>query len=178
VAREFINADLTSERHPVCIYFQDDANDPTPSWQLGLWLKARGKSSSISKRLFVADARARDVNGLVMRVDKLWGFTKSPILVRDLSGQHLDLSDPWFGYAPELAKIFRAVVVTIANLGPHVLASTPIKSVPADRHYEVTDDGSGFVTLKGEGNVLRFTPKAVTGGVIFNAVEQETSHAA
>jgi hypothetical protein len=178
VAREAIFADLVSKRRPICIFFQDDANDPTPNWQFDIWRKARGKPHSGVNRLFVADARARDLDGFVKRVDKFWNFSPSPILVRDLSGQHLDLSDPWFANAPELARIYRAVIVTIANLGPHVLASTPIKSVPADRHYEAADHGDGFVTLKGEGDVLRFKPKNIPGGVIWNIQEQETSHAA
>jgi hypothetical protein len=178
VARELIFADLVSERRPICIFFQDDQNDTAPLRQFRVWQKARGKQSNGAHRLFVADAGARDLDGFVRRVEKFWNFSPSPILVRDLGSQHLDLSDPWFVHAPELARMYRAVVVTIANLGPHVLASTPIKSIPdADLRFEATDHG-GFVSLKGEGEVLRFKPKHVPGAVIWNIQEQETSHAA
>jgi hypothetical protein len=179
LGRELIFADLVAERRPICIFFQDDQNDAAPLRQFRIWRKARGRQNSGEGRLFIADARARDLDGFVKRVEKFWNFSPSPILVRDLGSQRLDFSDPWFTFARELTEIYRAVTVTIANLGPHVLASTPIKSIPgADRRFEVTDNGGGFVTLKGEGEVLRFKPKHVPGGVVWDIKEQETSHAA
>lgn len=181
IARELIFDAITSGKRPTLIAFVDVPHDDAIRDQFSIWCRARKRTFNKSQ-VVVTDAihSAKDDDHFFAKVDLSWKLrpSPSPIFYRDLSGVPV-VRDRWISFAPELAAMYRSPVLTCANLGPHVLASSPIQDIEADAHWECTDYGAQ-VRLKHieSGEALQFTPKAVHGGRVWNVETQENNHAA
>jgi hypothetical protein len=175
IAREFVFNEVVSERRPVAIFLTDDPNDPTPLTQFKIWRKARGKPNSGEGRIHVTDAlhRSRDIGGLIGKIDKVWGYT-APIIVRDISGNGYR-PDRWIdGWASEIARVYRAMCLTVVSTGAHPLTSFPVTDVPGDVRWECSDDQLA-VTLKNlaSGDKINFRGRHVQGGLVFNQQREQ-----
>jgi hypothetical protein len=180
ISRELIFDALVSPRRPTIIVLTDTPQDDSINRHFSIWAKARARSFT-KQQLVRTDAihSARDDDQFFRLIDRAWQLrpSPSPIFYRDTSGLPFK-RDRWFGFAQELASMYRAAVLTVCNLGPHTLAAMPIKDVPGEQHYEATDFGAQ-VRLKHveTGEAIQFTPKNVHGGQVWN-IEKETSDAA
>jgi hypothetical protein len=178
IARELVFADVVSERHPVAIFLVDDPHDTAPLRYFDVWRRARGKPRAGEGRIYTSDALrwARELDGLVAKIDKLWGYVASPLIVRDTSGAQFK-PERWTAWAPEVARMFRAKCVTVTNSGVHPLIAMPLTDIPADAYWEVTEDQLR-VTAKNLATreTVQFIGRAVDGGMIFNAKETEPAH--
>jgi hypothetical protein len=175
VAREFVFSEIVSERRPVAIFLTDDPSDPTPLTQFKIWRRARGKPNSGEGRIYTTDAvhTSRDIEGLIAKVDKLWGYTRSPILVRDISASAYK-PDRWLNWAREIARIYSAMCLTVVNTGAHPLASFPLTDIPGDTHWECSDNQLA-VTVKNlaNGDKINFRGRHVQGGLVFDEQREQ-----
>ncbi|HVV79322.1 MAG TPA: hypothetical protein VHD59_06875 [Pseudolabrys sp.] len=178
IARELVFADVVSERHPVAIFLVDDPNDPAVLRNFHVWRVARRKPNTGNGRVHATDAlhSAQDLDALVAKIDKLWGYVPSPLIVRDTSSALFKL-DRWTAWAPEIARSYRAKCVTVVNTGVHPLIAMPLTEIPGDAHWQVTDDQLR-VTAKNLATQesVQFIGRAVDGGMVFDAKEAELAH--
>lgn len=177
IARELVFADVVSERHPVAIFLVDDPNDTAVLRNFHVWRVARRKPNTGNGRVHVTDAlhSARELDGLVAKIDRLWGYV-APLIVRDTSGAQFR-PDRWTAWAPEIARSYRAKCVTVVNTGVHPLIATPLTDIPADAHWECSENQMQ-ATLKNlaTAETVKFTRRAVDGGVVFNAKDAELAY--
>lgn len=174
IARELVFADVVSERHPVAI-FLSDAGDTAPLRHFHVWRVSRGKPHTGNGRVHVIDAlhTARDVDDLIAKIDRLYGYIPSPLIVRDTSSA-LFKPDRWTVWAPEIARSYRAKCVTVVNTGVHPLIAKPLAEIPGDAHWQCMDEQS-HVTVKNIATreTVQFIGRAVDGGMVFDAKERE-----
>lgn len=171
IARELVFADVVSERHPAAIFLSDD--DEMPLRHFKVWRRARHKPNSGEGRIHVTDAlySARDMDDFIVKLDKLWRYLPSPLIVRDTSSA-LFKPDRWTAWAPEIAQTFRAKCVSVINSGVHELTAFPLTDIPADAHWQCTDEQS-HVAVKNLATreTIQFIGRAVDGGMVFNSKE-------
>jgi hypothetical protein len=176
LARELVFNEVVSERRPVAIFLTDDANDPTPLTQFKIWRKARGKPNRGEGRIHVTDAlpRSRQLDLLTSKIDKLWAYAPSPIIVRDISSA-LYRPDRWIDdWSFQIARIYRAMCLTVVSTGAHPLTSFPLNGISGDAHWECSDDQLA-VTLKNlaSGDKINFRGRHVQGGLVFNQQREQ-----